>query len=304
MLSPWRRPGLSLLELLVVLAILGVLAALLLPTVVQSRQAADRLRCQNNLKQIGLALHNYHDGCGSFPPGFATDSYRYLTWMGRLLPFTEESALWQQTQWAYGITPMPWQEPPHPSNRALALYSCPSDPRMFVPAPMVEVDWLVGGATVQFLRVQVGLTSYLGVSGTDLSARDGVFYVGSHVRFTDITDGTSQTLLVGERPPSADLQYGWWYAGQGQWLTGSADMVLGAREINVVRPDVCPPGPYAFGPDTLTNPCAMFHFWSMHSSGANFLLADGSVHFLAYARSDVLPALATRAGREVVSLDD
>src|SRR5579884_2556781 len=138
MLSPWRRPGLSLLELLVVLAILGVLAALLLPTVVQSRQAADRLRCQNNLKQIGLALHNYHDGCGSFPPGFATDSYRYLTWMGRLLPFTEESALWQQTQWAYGITPMPWQEPPHPSNRALALYSCPSDPRMFVPAPMVD----------------------------------------------------------------------------------------------------------------------------------------------------------------------
>ena len=302
-LSP-RRPGLTLLEVLVVLAILGTLAGLLLPAVAQSRRVADRLRCQNNLKQIGLALHNYHDTTSSFPPGLATDSYRYLTWMGRLLPFTEENALWQQTQSAYGVTPMPWQAPPHAGDRSLPLYSCPADYRMFLAAPTVEVYWLAGGVTLQPLTVRVGLTSYLGVSGTDLYARDGIFYAGSRIRFKDITDGASQTLLVGERPPSGDLQYGWWYAGQGQKLTGSLDMVLGAAEINVILPDICPRGPYTFGPDKIDNPCAMFHFWSMHSGGANFLLADASVHFLPYGRADILPALATRAEGEVVSLDE
>lgn len=304
MFTPSRRPALSLLELIVVIAIFGTLAAILLPAVAQSRRAADRLHCRNNLKQIGLALHNYHDSVGSFPPGLATDSYRYLTWMGRLLPFTDENNLWQQTQMAYRVTPMPWQAPPHLANRSLPLYSCPADPRMFRAAPVVEVYWLAGGTTLQLLDVQVGLTSYLGVSGTDLNSRDGIFYNGSAVRINDITDGSSQTLLVGERPPSDDLQYGWWYAGQGQKLTGSADAVLGAREINVVLPDSCPRGPYTYGPGKLDDPCALFHFWSLHSGGANFLLADGSVHFLAYGRSDVLPALASRGGGEVAGLDD
>ena len=300
-LSP-RRTGLTQLEVLVVLAILGTLAGLLLPAVVLTRRAADRLRCTNNLKQIGLALHNYHDATGSFPPGLATDSYRYLTWMGRLLPYTEQNDLWQQAQSAYGVTPMPWQAP-HPGDRALALYACPADPRMLLAPPTVDVYWLAGGATLQPITVRVGLTSYLGVSGTDLRSRDGLFYPGSNIRLKDVTDGASQTLLVGERPPSGDLQYGWWYAGQGQKLTGSADVVLGAREVNVILPG-CPPGPYAFGPDRIENPCAMFHFWSMHSGGANFLLADASVHFLSYGRADVLPALATRGGGEVVSLDE
>lgn len=304
-MSPSRsRFGFSLLELLVVIAIFGVLATLLLPAVAQSRRAADRLRCQNNLKQIGLALHAYHDGCGSFPPAFAADSYRYLTWMGRLLPFTEQSGLWQETQLAYRVTPMPWQAPPHLGDRSLALYSCPSDPRLFQAVPTVEVYWLAGGTTLELLDVQVGLTSYLGVSGTDLTSRDGIFYAGSAVRLTDVTDGASNTLMVGERPPSADLQYGWWYAGQGQLLTGSADMVLGAREINVVLPDICPRGPYDYTVAKVSDPCALFHFWSLHNGGANFLCADGSVHLLAYGRGGVLQALATRAGGEVANLDE
>jgi prepilin-type N-terminal cleavage/methylation domain-containing protein len=304
MMHSRRRIGFSLLELVVVLAILGTLMALLLPAIEHARRAAARLQCQNNLKQVGLALHNYHDTIGSFPPAFATDAYRYLTWMGRLTPFLDDSTLWQQTEQAYRVTPMPWQTPPHPSNRSLILYSCPADPRMLLAAPLVEVYWLAGGTTLQALTVRVGLTSYLGVSGTDLNSRDGIFYARSAVRLLDITDGTSQTIMVGERPPSTDLQYGWWYAGQGQKLTGSLDMVLGAREINVVRPDLCPVGPYDYGPGKLNDPCAMFHFWSMHSDGANFLCADAAVHFLAYGRGNIVPALATRAGGEAVGLDD
>jgi prepilin-type processing-associated H-X9-DG protein len=299
-----RRPANTLLELLVVIAILGVLVAILLPAIFKARAAADRLSCQNNLKQVGLALHAYHDSCGSFPPGFAADSYRYLTWMGRLLPFTEQSGLWQQTQFAYRSTPMPWQAPPHVGDRTLRIYACPSDPRMSQPAANVEVYWQPGSGSLQLVKVRVGLTSYLGVSGTDLNTRDGVFYANSHTNLDSITDGTSQTLMVGERPPSPDSDYGWWYAGQGQKLTGSADMVLGAREKNVVLPGMCPPGPYDFGPGRMDDPCAMFHFWSMHGGGANFVMADGSVHFLAYTRSAVLPALATRGGGEAANLEE
>jgi hypothetical protein len=224
--------------------------------------------------------------------------------MGRLTPFLDDSTLWQQTHQAYRVTPMPWQAPPHLSNRSLSLYSCPVDPRMLQAAPIVEVYWLAGGTTLQLLEVQVGLTSYLGVSGTNLDSRDGIFYAGSSTRFKDITDGATNTIMVGERPPSADLQYGWWYAGQGQKLTGSADMVLGAREINVILPEVCPTGPYDYGPGNMTDQCAIFHFWSMHRGGANFLCADGAVHFLAYGSGAVLPALATRGGGEVANLDD
>ena len=99
--------------------------------------------------------------------------------MGRITPFTDEGGLWQQIQQAYRVTPMPWQAPPHLSNRSPALFDCPSDPRMLQAAPVVEVYWLAGGTTLQTLEVQVGLTSYLGVSGTNLNTRDGIFYAGS-----------------------------------------------------------------------------------------------------------------------------
>jgi prepilin-type processing-associated H-X9-DG protein len=129
-----------------------------------------------------------------------------------------------------------------------------------------------------------------------------VFFRDSAVRLTDITDGTSQTLLAGERPPSTDFQFGWWYAGAGQLFTGSADGVLGVRERNFlpVSKANCPYGTYSFAPGALDNQCDLFHFWSLHDGGANFLYADGSVHFLSYAAAPVMPALASRQGNDIV----
>lgn len=148
----------------------------------------------------------------------------------------------------------------------------------------------------------VALTSYLGVSGLDYSAKDGVLYQDSRVRIADVLDGTSNTLLFGERPPSADYQFGWWYAGTGQQLTGSADVILGVRELNImpiVAGSVCGPGRYQFGPSSPSDPCAWYHYWSLHAAGASFAMSDGSVRFVRYEAARTLPALASRAGGEV-----
>jgi prepilin-type processing-associated H-X9-DG protein len=110
--------------------------------------------------------------------------------------------------------------------------------------------------------------------------------------------------MVGERPPSSDGAAGWWYGGWGQAKEGSADMVLGVEEQYASPYYVvdCPPGPYLFAPGGLNDTCATFHFWSLHPGGANFLFADGSVHFLHYDAAPIMPALASRAGGEAVSL--
>ena len=115
----------------------------------------------------------------------------------------------------------------------------------------------------------MALTSYLGVSGTDLTTLDGILFRDSSVRIADITDGASNTLLAGERPPSTDFQFGWWYAGAGQHCTGSAEMLLGVYEQNVqpVTAGYCR-AVTRLAPGNLGNQCDMFHFWSLHSGGA------------------------------------
>jgi prepilin-type processing-associated H-X9-DG protein len=203
--------------------------------------------------------------------------------------------------------PNPFRDPPHEGlATALSIYRCPVDSRQYL-ATYVEGP----GATLT-----VAFTGYLGVSGTNLRAYDGMLYWNSGVRLTDIDDGTSNTLLAGERPPSADLIFGWWYAGAGQWdysfaggirNTGSTDVTLGMAELNIrsnfnQMMSSCPPGPYAFGPGTIENQCDQFHFWSLHQGGSNFLMADGSVRFLTHEAAPLMSALATRAGGEAVGL--
>jgi prepilin-type N-terminal cleavage/methylation domain-containing protein/prepilin-type processing-associated H-X9-DG protein len=295
-----HRRGFTLIELLVVIAIIGVLIGLLLPAVQKVREAGSRVQCLNNLQQIGLAAHGYHGVRHSFPPGMrfqaGQDPHLYSSWLTELLPFLEHEPLWAQTRAAYQQSQSPFKNPPHFGlATVIKIFNCPSDYR----ADQVHI----AGKS----QYPVATTSYLGVEGKDLTTLGGVLFRDSYIRIAAITDGTSQTLFAGERPPSTDFQYGWWYAAVGQRWTGSLDMILGVEEQNAlpVMAGSCPPGTYSFAPGRFDNQCDMFHFWSPHTGGgANFLFADGSVHFLTYGAAPLMPALASRAGGDIVSNTD
>jgi hypothetical protein len=277
---------------MVVVAIIATLIALVIPAVQRVRDAANRTRCVNNLRQVGLALHHYHTALNGLPPGMTfqdgADPHPFMSWNTRLLPYLEQAALWAKAQEAYAQTLDFEKDPPHPLGYPLPVFSCPSDPRTF--------------AAGRVSGVLAAFTSYLGVEGTNQFRHDGLLFADSKIRFSDITDGVSNTLLVGERPPSADLIFGWWYAGWGQNKDGSGDMVLGVQERNFgVWNQGCPRGPYSYGPGRVDDQCDLFHFWSVHIGGANFLIADGSVHFISYSAVSLMPALATRSGGETVT---
>jgi prepilin-type processing-associated H-X9-DG protein/prepilin-type N-terminal cleavage/methylation domain-containing protein len=291
-----QRTAFTIIELLVVIAIIATLLGLLLPAVQKARMTAARISCTNNLKQIGLALHNYHDTHGSLPPGITPPlnggPFPHMGWLTRILPFIEQQPMWNLTLIAYEEAPSnPYGLPHYGFMTPIKLFSCPADGRADGIHPTHNI-------------FRVALTDYLGVLGANYKIDDGVLYWGSHTRLTDITDGTSNTLMVGERPPSPDFWYGWWYAADGQDNSGSGDTVLGVREFRSSNDQYtpgCPTGPYHFIPGNLNSLCDTFHFWSLHSGGANFLFADGSVEFLSYAADDVLPALSTRSGGEVAT---
>ncbi len=336
-MSARRRAGFTLIELLVVIAIIAVLIGLLLPAVQKVRDAANRVKCQNNLKQIGLALHHYHDAHQSFPPAVNNNFQKYFhwSWLARILPQMEQDNLYRQADnWAsntsvpvtFQATPgyahwIPWgawqaghpEIGPNPAFGAVVrAYTCPAEPESF------QVDAPAGGG-----RILMAYTSYLGVHGLNYRSQDGIFASNTRMPIANVIDGLSNTIMVGERGLSRGMEYGIWFGGCGQRdsslpppddYRGSADVVLGVRELNSREnghpaTDACPAGPYRFQPPgqirdggAVREACDQFHFWSHHIGGAHFVLGDGAVRFFTYDADDVLPALSTRRGREPVSV--
>lgn len=293
--TPRRMAGFTLLELLVVIAIIAVLLGLLLPAVQRVRDAGSRIHCGNNLRQLGLALAGYHEAHRSFPPGLygSRRPQRYFSWIGLTLPYVEQQALWTQAQNDYARDAYPWRRPvPHAGlTRVLPLLICPADGR--------------SQGRVEPEGYDPAFTHYLGVLGEHLGKTNGMLSMDSRVAMRDVRDGSSNTLLVGERPPSPDNRFGWWYAGVGQQLDGSADMVQGVLDFRrTFRAPTCHPGPYPFGPGSASNPCDTFHFWSRHIGGGHFLFVDGSTRFLSYSAHPIMPALSSRAGGELVNLPE
>ncbi len=293
------RSGFSLIEILVVIAIMAVLIGLLLAAVQKVRAAAARMTCQNHLKQIGLAFHNFHVSEGTLPIGhrslFQADRKPFTGWTLDILPYIESDPIYSQAAADFRTQPLAFTPPHRHLSTVYKIYTCPSDPRVSTSQTSIVT------------KTVVAFTSYLGVSGKDYKSKDGVLIQDARFNLLGITDGSSNTLMIGERPPSTDFQFGWWYAGVGQQLSGSADLILGVREQNlqpIVSGSKCGPGAYPFTDSRFDDPCGMFHFWSPHTGGANFVLADGSVRFFTYSANSVFPALASRAGGEAAALPD
>jgi prepilin-type N-terminal cleavage/methylation domain-containing protein/prepilin-type processing-associated H-X9-DG protein len=290
-----RRNAFTLIELLVVIAIIAVLIGLLLPAVQRVREAASRLSCQNNLKQIGLAMHCYHNRMKSFPAGFVSGVNSAdisigpgWGWGAILLDDLEQGNLKRQINFALDIGN---NVNAVPRNQSLPIYLCPSDnsPLTFVP----------GNATAS-----LAAANYVGVFGSepitaDEGGGDGIFYRNSKTRIADIKDGTSNTLMVGER--SSRVAYSSWTGA----LTGSAVPPNAPTQYGSGSAGVLCLGHIGYASDmhTPNNPLNRVEdFSSRHPGGVNFVFADGSVHFIPDSIDPVVwHALGTRAGREPVS---
>lgn len=281
-----RNLGFTLVELLVVIAIIGILVSLLLPAVQSAREAARRMQCSNNLKQIGLALHNYESSHGKFPVGSWQSNF--IGPLVGILPFMEQANNYDQWNFSLNYT--------HPFNATVSAqriepYLCPS---MVLPreVPLVAA------------RETGGPSSYLLCEGTDdwMQQSDGVFglhwptfgYNNPNRRFSDIRDGTSNTLFGGETV--YNYQDYLWSAStpvpyRGTVRFGTARWVVGYPAISLGT---------TLKPFNVHTFAALGGFASQHAGGGgNFLYADGSVHFVSQNVDVVVyNASATRAGGE------
>jgi prepilin-type N-terminal cleavage/methylation domain-containing protein/prepilin-type processing-associated H-X9-DG protein len=305
LLPPQRtRYGFTLIELLVVIAIVGILIALLLPAVQKVREAANRAKCANNLKQMGLALHNYHDSYESFPPGQVENPKKHV-WTAYTLPYFEQDNIYRQYDFA-----VHWYQDPNTNVVVLPLkiFQCPSAPPDRVEDPQ---DQRAG------VTVPASCSDYGAIGNVDQALVDNGFIPGplpakpngvladQHpTRIAEITDGTSETMVVGEiagRPTHyvtggkvvpydpAHPVYG---AGWADWDNGF--QIHGSAGDGLTEPGPC-------GVNCNNNK----GIYSFHPGGANILFADGSVRFLRETVSiATVAALATRNGGEVVSDSD
>jgi prepilin-type N-terminal cleavage/methylation domain-containing protein/prepilin-type processing-associated H-X9-DG protein len=305
-LRPQR--GFTLIELLVVIAIIGVLIALLLPAIQKVREAANRTKCTNNLKQIGLGLHNHHDTYGRFPSGIMAqldpplDPNEQLdslggyiervncptcperpvpgmwgSWLTWILPFVEQDNVYKQMDLTHRADYANCKTPTSPGAAVIKLYLCPSD---YVPEEQF-----------QYSIYYFAANSYFGNSGsyawpTNLASQigfDGVLYYNSSVRISQITDGTSNTILAGERfsqdPDVQDTDLAYWRGwAWTNYNSGGDHLADSFFAINTTYKEI-----KALGFTVDRRKCV---FGSGHGgNGANFLLCDGSVRFI--SRSQV-----------------
>ena len=299
------RKAFTLIELLVVIAIIGLLMALLLPAIQRVREASNRMRCQNNLKQIGIAFHNYHNDFNLLPPGF----YENLGWSVFILPYIEQQALYRQ----YNIDQLPRQQPginnsPYinynsdPYNQMglvlMPLYQCPSSP---VKRSQATFEAVSGQQpfTIHYYGNQgpkgtnpVSGAAYRVTSGNHGGfAQQGVIGRDYQLNISEIIDGTSNTLMVGEISKN-------WTNGYRAWQRGRQGSDNNACAKNVANPI----NSTGYNGSNNFNDIS---FSSMHVGGTNFVMGDVSIRFLrSTVNMQVYLSLASRDGEEPFSNTD
>ena len=339
-----RRRGFTLIELLVVISIIGVLIGLLLPAVQAAREAARRTQCTNNLKQIGLALHNYLDAHGVFPPGYVSSINSTITnpcnqdaesansidlgsgwaWGSMILPQLEQGPIFNSINFSLSVA--------YPDNNTssvtlVSAYLCPSDSGPdLVPVYADPPDPANPGSySASSVLDRVARGNYVGMWGVGeicagsgplnlpnvgaIGSGVGIFQRNSRTRIAEITDGMSQTIAVGER--SHNLSYVTWTARTPNGWLGVTSLTEGGTDRFNPSPEetwtqVMGPAGLVGGSRTINDPQAHVEdYWSRHPGGATFLFADGSVHFLKNGIApQVYRALATKGWNEIISGND
>lgn len=300
------RIGFTLIELLVVIAIIGVLMGLLVPAVQRVRESASRVHCQNNLKQIGLAFHAYHERYRRFPSGFISKSSSTdgpslgpgWGWAAQILPYVEQDALYSQISLTKDIA-----DPANATVRqtSLPIFLCPSDR---APTPTFNVKSSSGGSLCD-----VAFANYVGMAGVNeitvypdtSNAEPGVLLRNSRVRVTDIRDGSSNTLLATERCSAKSPQTTWTGAVTGASVPpinpsydNEGPGILCLTNSGTAEDGRTPNNPFEHVEDAS----------SVHPAGVNLLFADGSVRSILYGTDPAIwVAITTRSGGETVKLD-
>lgn len=277
--------GFTLIELLVVIAIIAILIALLLPAVQQAREAARRSTCKNNLKQIGLGLHNYHDTHRVFPPGRIETSR--LGWGTMILPYIDQAPLYNQisasgafettststnVHW-YGVAAMATSGNPPLAKTIIPVYNCPSDP--------------MGGINTELSSY--GKSNYVGTrtasNVADTANINASFYGNSNRKIRDYTDGLSNTIHIGEKRTQG-TQNGALWAG-----SASSEIAHLIARIDWSADDT----------NYIINGNFAWTVSSVHTGGAHVLLGDGAVRFLSEnINIGTWAALGTIAEGEVI----
>ena len=285
-----RRKGFTLIELLVVIAIIGVLVALLLPAVQKAREAARRISCTNNLKQIGLALHGYHDTHGRLPMGY-TFAPRYVTggfgWGAMSLPYVEQANLFNAANFSVAL----W----HGANTTIATTAvsfalCPSDETSH--GRFLERDG--------FLYAKTSYVASFGPGNMDENPDDrrGLFSRNSGTKFADVTDGLSQTLMAGERHNGVfaiAIGSHEHFDAETVWVGAVTEEPDDDHAHTTLFQASHPPA----SPEMNDQDAA-----SRHDGGTNFVFGDGSVKFLKSSINiNVYRGLGSKAGGEVISAD-